>query len=369
MITILRELCSLPTAPFLEGRVVEYVREFVSSRKRLRLSRDEHGNLLISLAGKSKAVARWVFTAHMDHPGLISGNMLDEQTVECELRGWVLAELMKGARVRFFAEGKEIRGEIVDVTADDADGRGERGKTAQVRVGKKVPANVPGMFDQGPGRVRNGKFYSRVCDDLAGAAAALRMMDELHKNPPQSTVAVLLTRAEEEGFIGAVAASIEPRLLKKSDRLVAIECSAAQPYAPIGGGAIIRVGDRTSIFNSALTYFLTQQAELLMKDDPSFKYQRQLMPGGTCEATVYDVYGFHAASMCVALGNYHNMDRRRGKIAPEFIDVGDWINMVKLFLAVARAGHTYTGDNTALRTRIEKRFQNLRHLLNEQGEN
>src|SRR2546423_440803 len=206
MTTILRELCSLPTAPFLEGRVVEYIRDFVSSRKKLRLARDEHGNLMISLAGKSKAVARWVFTAHMDHPGLISGNMIDAQTVECELRGWVLAELMK----------------------------------------------------------------------------------------------------EEEGFIGAVAASIEPRLLKKSDRLVAIECSAAQPYAPIGGGAIIRVGDRTSIFNSALTYFLTQQAETLVKEDSSFKYQRQLMPGGTCEATVYDGYGFNAASRCVALGNYQN---------------------------------------------------------------
>ncbi|HEV8605418.1 MAG TPA: M20/M25/M40 family metallo-hydrolase [Tepidisphaeraceae bacterium] len=363
MTKILEEICSLPTAPFLEGAVVEYVERFVAERKKLRLARDEHGNLLISLAGRSKAVARWVFTAHMDHPGLISGRMIDEQTVECELRGWVLAELMKGAKVRFFAGEREIRGEIVDVTADGDEGRGARGKMARVRVGKSVPANVAGVFDQGTGRIRNGKFYSRVCDDLAGAAGAMAMMDELHGNPPQSGVAVLLTRAEEEGFIGAVAASIEPRLLKKSDRLIAIECSAAQPYAPIGGGAIIRVGDRTSIFNSALTFFLTQQAEALAKEDESFKYQRQLMPGGTCEATVYDVYGFHAASMCVALGNYHNMDRKRRKIAAEYIDVGDWTNMVKLFLAVARAGHTYTGTHQALKERIEKRFENLRHLL------
>jgi putative aminopeptidase FrvX len=369
MPTILKEICSLPTAPFLENRVVEYVKQFVSERKNLRLARDEHGNLLISLGGRSKAVARWVFTAHMDHPALISGRMIDERTVECELRGWVLAELMKGAKVRFFPAGREIRGEIIEIVPDSEDGRGERGKTALVRVSKPVRPNVAGMFDQGTGRMRNGKFYSRVCDDLAGAAAALRMIDELHKNPPQSTVAILLTRAEEEGFIGAVAASIEPRLLKKSDRLVAIECSAAQPYAPIGGGAIIRVGDRTSIFNSSLTFFLTQQAEALVKEDPSFRYQRQLMPGGTCEATVYDVYGFHAASMCVALGNYHNMDRQRRKMAAEYIDLEDWKNMVKLFLAVARAGHTYTGDNTSLRARIQKRFENLRHLLHEQGDN
>jgi len=271
MTDILREVCSLPTAPFLEDRVVEYVKKFVAERRKLRLARDEHGNLLVSLPGKSKAVARWVFTAHMDHPGLISRKMIDERTVECELRGWVLAELMKGAKVRFFAGERENCGEIVEVMADEAEGRGARGKVVSVRVKRPVPQNCAGMFDVGTGRIRNRKFYCRVCDDLAGAAAALAMMDELHGNPPQSSVAVLLTRAEEEGFIGATAASIEPRLLKKSDRIVAIECSAAQEYAKIGDGAIIRVGDRTSIFNSPLTFFLTQQAEALANSQKSEK--------------------------------------------------------------------------------------------------
>src|ERR1051325_3850222 len=82
MPTLLKELCSLPTAPFLEGKVVEYIKQFVAERKNLRLARDEHGNLLISLGGRSGAVARWVFTAHMDHPALISGKMIDEKTVE-----------------------------------------------------------------------------------------------------------------------------------------------------------------------------------------------------------------------------------------------------------------------------------------------
>ena len=81
------------------------------------------------------------------------------------------------------------------------------------------------------------------------------------------------------------------------------------------------------------------------------------MPGGTCEATVYDVYGFTAAQICVALGNYHNMDRRRKKIGPEYIDVGDWQNMVKLFVQRGaerphvRAGHRRCSE------RLEKRFE------------
>ena len=87
------------------------------------------------------------------------------------------------------------------------------------------------------------------------------------------------------------------------------------------------------------------------------------MPGGTCEATVYDIYGFCAASICVALGNYHNMDAARGRIAPEYIDLSDWRSMVKLFVQVARNGHAYESGHGALRARLEKRFAKLKKHL------
>ncbi len=223
------------------------------------------------------------------------------------------------------------------------------------------------MFDQGEGQVHKGIFYARACDDVAGAAAALTMIHELHDNPPRSPVAVLLTRAEEEGFIGAIAACVRPKLLRKSDLIIAIETSAMQPYAPQGKGTIIRVGDKTSVFDSSLTYFLTQQAEALAKRDKSFLFQRALMPGGTCEATVYGAYGYRASSICVALGNYHNMDRARKRIGPEYVDVKDWKAMVKLFVEVARTGHRYEPGHAALRQRIEKRFRKLSRLLRNQA--
>jgi putative aminopeptidase FrvX len=363
MLNILKEVCALPTAPFVEHRVVAYVESFVRARKRLRLSRDHHGNLLIELPGKKRNLPRWVFGAHMDHPGFVTKRMLDDKTVECDFRGWVLADLMPNTRVRFFDDGHEVTGKVIDATPDKDAGRGAPAKSARVRVSSPLPANVAGMFDLGEGTVRGNRFQGRVCDDLAGAAAALAMIDDLHRAPPTATVAVLLTRAEEEGFIGAIAAVLQPKLLRKTDRMIAIETSAMQPYAPQGKGPIIRVGDRTSIFNSALTYFLTQQAEAIRKKQKSFAYQRALMPGGTCEATVYDLYGYHAASICVALGNYHNMNREKKRIAPEYIDLNDWKGMVRLFLQVARNGHDYDPGNAALRERIEKRFGKVRRLL------
>ncbi len=358
--TILQELCSLPTAPFAEHRVVEYVKRFVRARRNLQLSSDEYGNLLLETKSKKRGVPRWVFTAHMDHPGFVADRMVDEKTLQARFHGWVKAEYFKSECVRFFDAGGEVRGTVEDFTVGK-----ERGVPDKVRIhiARAVAPGSPGMWDQGEGRTKGGKFYSRVCDDLAGAAAALTMLDQLAKRPPTAPVAVLLTRAEEEGFIGAIAASIKPKLLRKSDRIIAIETSAMQPYAPQGKGAIIRAGDRTSIFHSGLTYFIQTQAALLAKRDKSFQSQRALMPGGTCEATVYDVYGFSAASICVALGNYHNMDTAKGKIAPEFIDVADWKNMVKLFVQVAKNGHTYKEGHIDLKARLEKRFRTLKKFL------
>jgi endoglucanase len=358
---ILKSLCSTPTAPFAEGRVVEFVRKFVAKRKNLTLSEDRFGNLLIELKSRSR-LPRFVFTAHMDHPGFVAKKMLDSRRLLADFRGWVGVEYVRGSRVRFFDRDREITSVVTTATVQDHDLRPVPNEVI-VRVDGPVAARSPGMFDQGEGRYSNGKFYCRGCDDLGGASACLAMLDKLHRRSPKSPIAVLFTRAEEEGFIGCIAACKYPTLLRKSDRVIAIECSSVQPFAPQGKGVILRVGDRTSIFNSALTYFLGQQADELKKKDKNFLYQRALMPGGTCEATVYDIYGYTAASLCVALGNYHNMDVRKKKIGPEFIDVADWKNMVKLFVRVAEHGHEFRPGHAALRARVLKRFNRLKHLL------
>lgn len=357
---ILQELCSVPTAPFAEHRVVRYVEGFVARRRKLKLSRDVFGNLIVLLPGKSKS-PRLIFVAHMDHPGFVAREMIDADTLLADFYGGVLSEYVAGTGVRFFDGNREVVGKVLSTEPDPE--RAAYPSAATIRVKSSVSGGSIGMFDQGTARIKRGKFYSRVCDDLAGAASALTMLDELLKHPPRSTVGVLLTRAEEDGFIGAIASVTKPKLLRKSDRMISIECSAIQPYAQQGDGVILRIGDRTSIFNSTFTYFLNQQAEALAKEDKSFKYQRLLMPGGTCEATVFDAYGYTTGAACVPLGNYHNMDRVKKRIAPEYVDIGDWRNMVKLFVRIAGSAHEFTGEMSPLKKRIESRFLKRRTLL------
>ncbi|MGH7176922.1 MAG: M20/M25/M40 family metallo-hydrolase [Tepidisphaeraceae bacterium] len=232
-----------------------------------------------------------------------------------------------------------------------------------MRISGPVAPGSPGMFDQGTARVRGKTFFCRVCDDLAGVAAALTMLDELRTRRPRATVAVLLTRAEEDGFIGAVAAAKSGTLVRKTDRIISVECSAMQPHAKQGDGVIIRVGDRISIFDSSFTFFMTRQAGELAKTDKSFRFQRALMPGGACEGTVFTAWGYTTAAACVALGNYHNMDRQKQRIGPEYVNVDDWKNMVKLFVRLAQTIHKFEPGYAAVRGRIERRFMGLSPLL------
>jgi len=54
----------------------------------------------------------------------------------------------------------------------------------------------------------------------------------------------------------------------------------------------------------------------------------------------------------VALGNYHNVDSQRERIAPEYIDLRDWDGLIRWLVALATARHEPHGD-AALRKRLE----------------
>ena len=83
------------------------------------LSRDGTGNLLISLAGKTRG-PRWIFAAHMDHPGFVATKMKDARTLEAAFRGWVQIDYIKKARVRFFTDGGAKRESIQLIRAHGA---------------------------------------------------------------------------------------------------------------------------------------------------------------------------------------------------------------------------------------------------------
>jgi endoglucanase len=358
----LHELLSIPTAPFAEHRVIEFLERFCARRKRIALSRDKAGNMLLRVRQGTRRIARPVcITAHLDHPGFVADRMLPKRRVCAFWRGGVPPEYFVGSRVRFHVNGKWVHGRVRSIKTVVRNKR-RRVDTANIDVPRDVPPGSIGMWDLPEPKVRPPRIHAPACDDLVGAAAMLACIDRLYRRRLGCDAYFLFTRAEEVGFMGAIAAC-RLKTIPGKCFVVAMETSTELPNARMGDGPILRVGDRMSVFTPGATLHCRQAADDLAKADKQFKFQRKLMDGGTCESSAYCLFGYDATGLCVALGNYHNADTKRKKIAPEYVDLNDFDNVVKWFVELARAPHPYTGRDDNLRNQLKDVERTYKPLL------
>jgi endoglucanase len=179
--------------------------------------------------------------------------------------------------------------------------------------------------------IEDGRVTARVCDDLLGCAAILSVLDEIAAAGESTCVWGLFTRAEEEGFLGAFEA-IRLGTVPKDADILSLECSKALPHAPQGGGVIVRVGDRMSIFDPSLTAAVEAAAAKV----DGLTSQRRLMDGGACEATAFCAAGYRASGLAVPLGGYHNASDGEPGIVPETVMVDDYLSEVQLLTSLTR---------------------------------
>ena len=333
-------LTGIPTAAGREDRVVEWVTEWVQ-RRNLDLRRDGAGNLVITVR-RASASARPIFiTAHLDHPAFVVRRCLDERTVELEFRGGVHDPYFKDAVIEIF-DGAGMRHRAA-VTRLDPHARPFKRVVASLRKPAPVSRGDVGRWAlRGRGAkptIAGNHLYAPACDDLAGVAAALCTLDVLRTHRGGSRVGVLLTRAEEVGFLGAIAAC-KSRTVPRQARLICLENSRSYPESPIDAGPILRVGDKLSVFSPALTNRLSLMLTEYQRDNPRFKAQRKLMSGGTCEASTFSAYGYESTCLCLPMGNYHNMvdidgvlaGARPARTGPEYISMADFHGLVELLV-------------------------------------
>ncbi len=364
---VLRDLLALPTASFAESAVMDHVAVVCGGLPGVQVRRDRYGNLSAHYRrGRRSHANPVVFAAHTDHPGFVAQEMVERRTLRAAFRGGVLASYFPGTRVRFYTSDEVIPARVEHVTKARKLRRGnetwEIPLEARLRVARPVPPRTPGMWALPEARERNGRVYARACDDIAGCAAMVALLERLSRKRATADVCCLFTRAEEVGFIGAIGAA-RAGSIPRDVPLVAIETSSELPDARIGDGPILRVGDRMSVFDPAATAFCDHVAQELAQRRKSFRFQRKLMDGGSCESTAYCAYGYRATGICLALGNYHNMDKRRGRIAPEYVSLSDWKLMVDWFEAVALARPGSHPGDESIRDELEQSFAKWSDLL------
>lgn len=318
-------------APYFEENA-RAVAESICLEQGLDCARDNYGSLLVSYrnGGKTRPLA---LAAHLDHPGF-------EIVKQLAPRRW-LAKFRGGVGDDYFRTGVPLRLMPQQIKA-----------TLGKRVGKEKVFEVEAttavagqpefaVWELEDFTVRQGIIHGRACDDLIGCASVLATMVQLKQQRSAVNVIGILARAEEVGFHGALMVA-EQKLIPADALVVSLETSRELPPVKMGQGVIIRVGDRSSIFDSGATRFLSEVAGELGKADKKFLFQRALMSGGTCEGTAYQEYGYQTAALCVALGNYHNCSSSN-RIKAEYVSVADAESMVKLLIASAKRMKDFDG--------------------------
>lgn len=317
------ELLRQPTAPFFEDLPTGYVLAFTERHDGLTASTDAAGNVVVRTEGDGHPL---VLVAHLDHPGF-SVEAVGAH-VSLEFRGGLALDAARpGAEVELFR-----RGEAEPIGRAMLTGvGGDLGRLTTARATVTEGVAVVGGYAMWafPGfTLVHDRIVGRVCDDLVGAAAVLAALERLAGARPARSVWGLFTRAEEVGFLGAMEA-IRLATVPPVATVLSLECSKARPDAPQGGGVIVRVGDRMSIFDPGVTEWLRVAA-----DAAGVRHQRKLMDGGACEATAFCAAGFRASGLAVPLGNYHNAADDGSGVAPEHVKVDDYLAEVELLVAL-----------------------------------
>ena len=367
----LARLGSSPATSFSEDGVAAVIKA-VLGEMGVRFEEDAFGNILATLpslsgssqSGKSPSGSTpnppIAFVAHMDHPGfeIVASDATFEgdSLIGKALGGVPPGGFAPGLSLQvILPEGRRLPATIVERLGD----REDRRIRVQLAEPQSVPIPCPAVFDLVDYQLDGDFIRMRALDDLAGCGSILTALSILSQEEPPVDVFGVFTRAEEVGLVGARLLA-EANTLPKDTLVVSLESSRSLPGAEIGGGPVIRVGDAAFTFSAEAETVLTKAREILQDRPEPVNIQRQLMSGGTCEASAFAMQGYRATGIAFPLGNYHN-GAPEDRIEAEFIHLGDFLGGVELIAeAVRQVPHR---EDTAFRRRIGAVSEDFRRRL------
>jgi len=329
---ILQELGQCPTAPFYEDSVSSYIQDFIR-RLNLQHRMDAYGNILIHIVGKDPEIPPIAFVAHMDHPGF--------EAITTTNHREALVLPLGGIPKICFAQAStptlvlDVDGQWIPSLVFKANSHSDD-QTLYLALddSAKLSFPTPLVLDIPNFSQSDSVVSMRACDDLAGCAIILALMEHLIETKPPGDVFGIFTRAEEVGLTGASLLA-ESQILPANCFVISVESSKELPGASMHQGPVIRVGDAASTFTFGAEQILRTASQELMAENQSFQIQRQLMSGGTCEATAFIAYGYRAGGLAFPLANYHN-STPSNQIGSESISINDLSNAAQL---IFRSSH------------------------------
>jgi endoglucanase len=369
LLNIMKGVLSCPTAPFRENWVLGFVEKELTQMK-VPYFRDDLGNIIAGVKNKKalKKSSRVALLAHTDHPGF---HILKAAGTKVFLAQWFGGHPPKTKNASVAIYNPKIPNQKASGKIISAKFFGKSKNLFKIKIVSspfEISKECFGAFAYPGFSLRKKRIFTRAADDLAGVTIILGTLKGLSKNQRRQALGIF-TRAEEVGFRGTLGI-IYNNILGKQNSVISLEASRQLPGARIGLGPVIRLGDKRTLFDSTVTAILDSAAETLTKNKKSFKVQRRIMNGGTCEATPFNLHHIKSAGLAVPLGNYHNQ-RGTGHPGPEYVDFRDVqgavdlciefykqrskkIDPIKDFLGKMKKG--YNSDKKYFREKI--RFEN-----------
>lgn len=372
-----------PTAPFREFHVAKFVQEYLT-REAIPHFFDRYDNVVVGannrtqyerlITTRSSKPVR-LFIAHMDHPGF-HGLRWQGPYLHAKWHGGSPVRHLVGAKLwladnngflawgslakpNLASHGRALDGALVRLSKDTSPGPRPRAATLFGGFAFRAP-----VWRVGP------RVYTKAADDLIGVFAILHTARTLQRRRNRDSIPFLglLTRAEEVGFVGAIG-HLDLGWWRNASRpllAVSLEASRTLPGAVVGGGPIVRLGDRRTVFNASGLHALTTAAQKVLDG----RFQRRVMDGGACEATATTAYGIPTIALSVPLGNYHNQGFEGGPDcrapqgpAPEFVHLGDVAGLLQLCRAIMAPGFPGSDPWRKVRRQLKKNFTDYASLL------
>ena len=360
----LSRLGSNPATAFNENGVATTVRAILDELGLERRS-DAFGNIIAKVPGRDPTVNPLAIVAHMDHPGFEITGSYEDRYIAKAMGGVPPSSFEAGVPVQvLLPNGSRISGATAGKFGDD----NERQVLIRLEQPQDLEPPISVVFDLVDFELDGQHIRMRAVDDLAGCgsilAALARLIARLNQGEaPPGDVYGVFTRAEEVGLVGARLMA-EAGTLPPETLVISAESSRALPGAEMGEGPVIRVGDAGFTFTADAEAVLVRARETLRERDSGFKCQRQLMSGGTCEASAFAVYGYQTTGIAFPLGNYHN-GAPEGRIEAEYIHVDDYLGGVDLLTEAAL--RVSDRANTAFRQRLREVPSEMRQRMLDTG--
>lgn len=346
----LREILSVPTAPYQERWLRERIVARYQDAATVRSEVDQWGNLHLSYRPnpRSRARAKFALHAHLDHPGFCYQKEVGKGKGKggAEILGGVAPRLV-GGKIRFFPAPKH-RGILATIKKVNTDEKG--GRTVKLKHKKDIPDGCLGMWDFPALAIKKKFLEGRGFDDNLGVAILVAILDDAVREECPTAFEVLLTCAEEVGLVGAMAL-LQSESFKLPATILTLEMPGARGELVPGDGVIVRTGDSLTVYDPDLVLHLRNLASALQKEDPTFRFQRRLGTGGATEVTSFSLFGYQGAALCLPVINGHNINAA-GCPAPERVHLGDLLSLVALLKTFIVTPLTLRSSGNKLKSRL-----------------